>query len=533
MAEEFRRFGDTALSIPAAGAAAAAALAASLRDRAEAGVLDVVSGFESVLVEFDPDVTGADELADRLRGVAGRPARRAERSHVLPVAFDGPDLEAVGAATGLGADGVRRALLQARLRVAVLGFAPGFAYLGGLEGPLAEVERRPTPRPSVPAGSVAVAGGFAAVYPFASPGGWQLLGRTDVSLFDPDTPPFALLGPGDQVSFTEVAPDALAGAAPAPVRTARRAAGATFVVERAGTATTLQDRGRIGVAHLGVPRAGAADPVASAMANALLGNAAGAACLEVTAAGPRFRCRSQAFVAVVGRGATAAVDGRPVETGRVVPVGAGQLLEVSSTGSDPRAYLAVRGGFDGPVVLGSRATDRLVGLGPGPLVEGDELTAGDAVGPMADHLVPGSVPDRAHRRVLRVLPVGAGTDAPLLGRRYVVDQASDRVGMRLRPEGEPGPAPEVRVRSGPTTNGMVQVPPDGNPIVLLPDHATLGGYPVAGVVISADRGELGRCRPGDEVELSPVDQDEAREAARSLARTLAAAPAGVYPLRAD
>lgn len=525
------RFGDTALSLAAPDPASAAALAAALRARAEPGVLEVVGGFDSVLVEFDPGLVEAGPLAELLAGVRARPRRRAGRSHVLKVAFDGPDLDEVGALSGLGAGGVRRVLARTRLKVAVLGFAPGFAYLAGLEGPLAALERRSTPRPRVPAGSVAVAGGFCAVYPFATPGGWYLVGRTGASLFDADSPPYALLTPGDTVSFEEVDPsEVAAGDAPAP-RAPFRHRRPVFVVERPGTATALQDHGRLGVAHLGVPRAGAADPVAYALANALVGNPSDAACLELTATGPALRCRTEAHVALVGPGAAALLDGRPVAAGRVVPVAPGQLLEVPTTGVALRAYLALAGGFDGPVVLGSRGSDRLVGLGPGPLVAGDELGAEGPAGPLADHLVPGAMAEPGEQWTLRVLRRPGPAGAEVFEGSFVVDETSDRVGIRLRPESIPVPAVAPLAHSLPTTVGTVQLPPEGNPIVLLPDHATLGGYPVLGVVVSADRAVLGRVRPGNRVRLVDVSAAEADGARRSLARSLAGAAVGTYPRR--
>jgi KipI family sensor histidine kinase inhibitor len=508
-------------------------LAADLRARAEPGVLDVVGGFDSVLVEFDPGLVEAGPLAERLAGVRARPRRRAGRHHVLKVAFDGPDLDEVGALSGLGAGGVRRTLARTRLKVAVLGFAPGFAYLAGLGGPLAVVERRATPRARVPAGSVAVAGGFCAVYPFATPGGWHLVGRTGASLFDADAPPYALLAPGDTVSFEEVDPaEVAAGDAARPPRAPLRHRRPVFVVERPGTATALQDLGRLGVAHLGVPRAGAADPVAYALANALVGNPPEAACLELTATGPVLRCRAEAHVALVGSGAAALLDGRPVTAGRVVPVAPGQLLEVPSTGVALRAYLALAGGFDGPVILGSRGSDRLVGLGPGPIVAGDELGAEGPAGRLADHLVPGEMAEPGGQWTLRVLRhPGPTAGAEVFGRSFVVDETSDRVGIRLHPEGPPVQAVAPLAHSIPTTVGTVQLPPDGNPIVLLPDRATLGGYPVLGVVVSADRAVLGRVRPGDRIRLVEVSAAEADGARRSLARSLAGAVVGTYPRR--
>ena len=537
-----RRFGDAALAFGTRSVEAASALGAAVRSASIDGVIDVVGGFDSVLVIYEPDVVDFDTLAGRIRSITARlPARPAAKVIDVPTTFDGPDLEEVGRISGLGPDGVKRALLGATLRVAVLGFTPGFAYLSGLPRRLQRVPRRSTPRTSVPAGSLALADGHAGVYPQSTPGGWHLVGRTDVALFDPDTPPYALLQPGNLVRLREVEPSELSPTRQRRVSRApwRSPTGAVFEVESSGLFTTVQDHGRRGLAHLGVPRAGAADPVSFALANALVGNPLGAACLEVTATGPALRCRDATHVAVVGSGAEVTLDGMVVGTGRVLPVAPGQRLAVGPTGWGLRAYLAVRGGLVVPAVLGSCSTDRLVGLGPGPIVVGDELEAGRPTGTMADHLLsgaPGQAPPEGRRR-LRTVMVGAEDAdcwrAGLFDRPFEVDGSSDRVGLRLRlRSGRPLEMSSAPVRSAGTTVGTVQVPPDGNPVVLMADHATLGGYPVPAVVITADLGELGRCRPGDTVELVVVTPEEATTALRSLRRALDETVVGAYPIDA-
>ena len=538
---DVRRFGDAGLVVSTRSAEAAGALGAAFRSAAVEGVTDVVSGLDSVLVVYEPDLVDFDALAERLRSATARPlARRDPPTIVLPTAFDGPDLDEVGRISGLGRDGVVRALVGATLRVSVLGFTPGFAYLSGLPKRLRGIPRRSKPRQSVPAGSVALAGGHAAVYPQSTPGGWQLLGRTDVALFDPTTPPYALLAPGDLVRFRAVQPGELTPPreGPAPRQPNRAPDGYVFEVESPGLFTTVQDLGRREVAHLGVPRAGPADPVSFTLANALVGNRPDAACLEVTVVGPTLVCRQATHVAGVGSGVTVTLDGMAVGTGRVIPVSPGQRLAVGSTGADLRAYLAVRGGFSTPQVLGSRSTDRLTGLGLGPLVVGDQLEVGHPTGTMGDHLLPGApgqaTPDGPRRlRAMVTNHASEGWQAGLFDRLFVVDEASDRIGLRLRPrDGVPLPASGFEGRSAGTTVGTVQLPPDGHPVVLMADHATLGGYPVGAVVITADLGELGRCRPGDLIELTAVTPAEAVQAWRSLRRALNGAVAGTYPVAA-
>ena len=256
--------------------------------------------------------------------------------------------------------------------------------------------------------------------------------------------------------------------------------------------------------------------------------------LECTVSGPTLLCRTETHAAVVGPGAGVRLDGMEIAPGRVFPVALGQRLALGSSGHGLRAYLAVRGGFTTPAVLGSRSSDRLAGLGVGPLASGDELAAGHAAGPMADHLVAGFRAGSPGGRKLRVMVVGGEEAwAGLLDRPFEVTEASDRVGLRLRPTGDP-PAAAVEADTGSagTTVGTVQIPPDGHPVVLMVDHATTGGYPVGAVVITADLGELGQCRPGDTVELVVVTAAEAAAALRALRRWLDGAVVGPYPVQA-
>jgi biotin-dependent carboxylase-like uncharacterized protein len=408
---------------------------------------------------------------------------------------------------------------------------------------------------------VALAGGYAAVYPQSTPGGWQLVGHTDRPLFDAARPPFTLLRPGDTVRFDAVAPadtvqasDAAGATGGAGVTGGWPAGGqprrptlepppgvpTALVVEDPGLLTLVEDGGRRGVARLGVPTAGPADPVAHALANRLVGNPVGAAALEMTAAGPTLRCVEAGHLAVVGGGPPVTVDGYPVGDGHVVPLAPGQLVAVGRLRTGLRAYLAWAGGLVVPDVLGSRSTDRLASLGPGRLQAGDRLGAGPVTGPFADHLrLDGIVEHDGDREgdevVVRVLPGPHPDRFPstvlddLATTPMTVDGASDRIGLRL--DGPVRRAPGELASLGMVT-GAVQVPPDGRPVVLGPDHATLGGYPVAAVVITADRWKLGQCRPGDRIRFVPVTAAEAVVARAALDRSMAAAVVGRYPTEA-
>jgi biotin-dependent carboxylase-like uncharacterized protein len=296
------------------------------------------------------------------------------------------------------------------------------------------------------------------------------------------------------------------------------------------------------VAAAGVPAAGPADPVSHALANGLAGNASGAAALEVTGGGTRLRCLGPCHVAVAGASPALRVDGTDTAPGQLVPLDVGQLLEVGALRHGCRTYVAVAGGLLGPAVFGSQGSDELCGLGPGPLGPGARLFAGAWAPPLGDHLAPGvatELPDDGRPVELRVVPgphaerFSPGVLDRLGAATFRVGSDSNRVGLRLESEppvewGDTG----GELDSQPMVTGAVQLPPGGEPVVLLPDHATLGGYPVAAVVVAADHGLLGQCGPGTAVRLVPIDAEEADEALRARRRALAGAVVGHYPLAA-
>ncbi|WKE72795.1 biotin-dependent carboxyltransferase family protein [Streptomyces sp. WP-1] len=281
-----------------------------------------------------------------------------------------------------------------------------------------------------------------------------------------------------------------------------------LVVVRPGMLTTVQDLGRPGYAHLGVPRSGALDPPAAALVNRLVGNGPDAAVLETTLDGCALRPRSTVTVAVGGAPCPVAVGGRPAAWGAPVPVPAGALLEVGAVSAGVRGYVAVRGGVTVEPVLGSRATDLLSGLGPPPLAEGTVLPLGRPAGPPA-HLDTAPQPGPPAELVLRVTP-GPRADwfttrgrYDLTARAYRVSPASNRIGLRT----EGPPLERARGDELPSEGmvlGAVQVPPDGRPVVFLADHPTTGGYPVIAVVHPADLPAAAQAAPGTPLRFVPV-----------------------------
>lgn len=283
--------------------------------------------------------------------------------------------------------------------------------------------------------------------------------------------------------------------------------GASVEVVRAGALTTVQDLGRPGYAHLGVPGAGALDRPAHRAANRLVGNPADAAGLETTVNGCALRMTRAVVVAVTGAPCAVRVDGRPAAWGGPVRVPSGAVLEVGPAIRGLRGYVALAGGVAVPAVLGSRSADLMSGLGPAPLKDGDVLALGTPSGPPAAveviplpgppgelvlPVVPGPRDDWFPPEALRILATGA----------YRVASDSNRIALRTE-----GPAlPRSREGELPSegmVGGALQVPPGGHPILFLADHPTTGGYPVIGVVPGSALAPAAQAVPGTSIRFVP------------------------------
>jgi KipI family sensor histidine kinase inhibitor len=550
------------------------------------GVMEWVPAYRTAAVHLDLEelsragagLEGAIiDLAERLLAALERPAQAPDgesaRRIRLPAVFGGafgPDLEACAERTGMSVERFVQMFTSTEFEVAMLGFAPGFPYLSGLPGALFQ-PRRESPRLSVPAGSVGIAGNQAGVYPVRSPGGWQIIARTPARLFRPEAEQPFLLAPGDRVSFEPVTADhpdvaALADeAAPTGPEHTPGTQDAALTVAAPGMQSTVQDAGRFGWRTHGVSAGGAMDFVSLRLANALVGNPEGAAALEITMLGPSFRLRRDLLIAVCGAEFDVRVDGEPIPLSRPVWVRSGAELRLGRASRGCRGYLAVAGGIEVPPVLGSRSTDlrsAFGGYGGRALAAGDELRCGRPA-PAAERLSrrlreQADLGGRAWAAVLwgADLPYpraksGAGSRIPLrvvwgaewdafdrLSRSrfqteaYRVEAASDRMGVRL------SGAAVIRERaeelpSHGVVPGTIQVPPDGRPIILGADCQPTGGYPKIAHVIRADMPVLAQCAPGDVVEFVPVSHEEAWSAWQAMERGLRIRLAGIRLKGAD
>ncbi len=303
-----------------------------------------------------------------------------------------------------------------------------------------------------------------------------------------------------------------------------------FKVVNPGPHTLVQDGGRQGVLHLGVTSAGPMDRLSFDWANRLCGNQAGTAALEITFGGLELEALQATMVVVTGPPCPLFVNDSPATPWQGLALTPGDRLRIGQPRLGCRLYLALAGGFVGQRVFGSRATvprEGLGGIDGRPLVSGDRLALArapeQAPRPFAlpDALRP-TYPDIARETPLRVIPCLQARDLPRAARRLFFTQTyrltphSDRMGCRF--EGQPLEVPSVNLLSEGITPGAIQLPPDGQPIVLMRDHQTLGGYPRIGAVIGCDLDTLGQLVPGAVARFSPITLNGARALLRQARR---------------
>ena len=495
-------------------------------------------------------------------GVSG--AESHGRMIEIPVCYGGehgPDLVETAALRSMTPERLIELHTSTEYGVRFLGFSPGFAYLAGLPEAI-HAPRLATPRPRIAAGSVGIAGSQTGIYPQATPGGWRLIGRTPLRMFDAARAEAdggaTLVNLGDRVRFVAIPPerfeelhqkDAAFGSSMGAGKHTRvehrRDACATRTVQTSpaitiihpGHFTTIQDLGRPGHAAFGVPRSGAADHLSLRLGNRLVGNPDSAAALEMTLFGCTIECDASITIAITGSDAAATItrsNGSIVEIPRNQPVTLNphERLKIAAMRTDARGYLCLAGGIDVPVVLGSRSTHVASGIGG---FDGRALRAGDRLqlGHTTHAPATGSstrdaasfVLDEIHDPTLILTPGPHAAIIPSIIARLssaalTVTERADRSGIRLRSDVPLGTPPgDLLTEPMLPGGGSMQLTPSGEVIILGPDGPTTGGYPVIASVAEVCMPALGQLAPGDEVLCDFVTETAARStAAAQLAR---------------
>jgi KipI family sensor histidine kinase inhibitor len=468
------------------------------------GVTDLIPGYWNLFVEFDPLLTARARLEHIVRTLESKleGAAFVGREHVIPVRYDGADLEAVAELTGLPTTEIIARHTSSPYTVYALGFTPGFPYLGTLE-PALHVQRLAVPRAHTPAHSVAIAGAQTGIYPLPSPGGWRVIGSALRRVYDPHRAQPFLLEPGDRVRFQAVERGDLEPSTPAP--DAALEGVPLFRVLETGLLSSVQDAGRRMVGRYGLARAGALDPRAAHAANALVGNASDAPVLEFALRGPTLEVLEPAVLALAGGGVRVVLNGHDLELHKSFTVRRGDHLEFPSVANGVRAYLAVRGGINGALRFGSRNTDLRAGLGGMRLEAGDVVHRLEAAPRAVRAGFAWTPPALEGIAVLRVTPgPQAALFPPEAWRTFLKStyrvSSGDRMGVRL--EGARLEATRFDITSEGVPVGAVQVNSSGQPMVLLNDRGTLGGYAKIAVLARSSLGVAAQLRPGARVRFA-------------------------------
>jgi KipI family sensor histidine kinase inhibitor len=482
------------------------------------GVDEVIPGARTVLVRFDPFAIDRAQLTEKLGQLDVSIHReRSGNTFDIPVTYNGEDLGEVAELLGWSVDELIRRHSDATYSVAFTGFAPGFAYMTS-DDVAFNVPRRKTPRVRIPAGSVAIAGQFSGVYPSDSPGGWQLLGTTQMRMWDTARARAALLAPGDRVRFRDVTKGAVVSVAAdvQPVLAVRASSGG-LVVTRADRPVLYQDFGRPQQADQGVSVCGAVDRLALSMANVCVGNPENSLGLEVTFGGLSLLADRPVTLAVTGalcpisiRSRDGAVVNLPHSRPFAVDAGEEVTLEIPSRGM--RSYVALRGGFLADRVLESASTDTLAKIGPAPIGCGDVLVP--ANGPVTfidpDLHVGRMLPRPGECLTVDVI-LGPRTDwftgesvGLFLSQEWQVTPESSRVGVRLSGAQVLERRDRAELPSEGTIFGSIQVPHSGQPVLFLTDHPVTGGYPVIAVVASHHLAMLGQIPIGARIRFNSI-----------------------------
>ena len=517
-----------------------------------AGVLEVLPTYCSVSIYFDEAICQISLLKD----LAQKALQKSEeektestdsaRTITIPVCYEdkefAPDLEKVALHAKLSKEEVIKLHSSSDYLIYMMGFLPGFPYLGGMN-PRLETPRLETPRTKIPAGSVAIGGAQTGLYPVESPGGWNIIGRTPLRLFDVKRKPFFLYEAGDKIRFLPITREEfenfdeslwlaqVAGKSEASIETSDDAADSKEVYEcgggikilEPGLLTSIQDSGITGFQKYGIGQSGAMDQISFALANQICGNEKNAACLETTLAGPSIRFVTACDFAITGAVfENATLDGVGIQMNKKISAKAGSVLNCGFATKGLRSYIAFTGGLLVPKVFGSSSTNlksKIGGYMGRKLLPGDELAIGvnqsKAKSAGNNGFSKGFIqssflnPYFSKNKDVLVLDCIKSSQFNNFQKKivkkftdsiYTVSAESDRMGIRFTGLGlECG---KTDIISDAIPFGAVQITSAGLPVVMAADRQTTGGYAKIACVTKASMCLLAQAIPGTKVKFN-------------------------------
>lgn len=513
------------------------------------GFVETVPAYNTLAVYYNPvevvqtAATIAASVEETVKSIianAKSPIASTTQLIEIPVCYDedfAPDLAETAVNLQLSTDTLIQLHCSKTYHVYMLGFTPGFPYMAKTDERIV-TKRKQQPRLTVVPGSVAIAGEQTGIYPFATPGGWNIIGRTSLQLFDRHrTNPF-LLKAGDEVKFKPITQDEFEQYSSSNIElnstnsinrsTETSAANKPMIqVEQCGFLTTLQDTGRTGYLQYGVSKGGAMDSSAAQLANVLVGNDADETVLELTQSPHRFLFTADTVIAFAGGGLQPETEKQLLPLHKPLFIAAGTVVHCKQQLPGFRLYIAVTGGFAADEFLQSSSTDLLIKAGG---FNGRSLKK-------ADILLQKNKHNKLQQQLLQVLKAGATielfqsnesimgttirvlkgaewnylTDASATNftqQAFTVTQQSNRMGYRLKTE-TLQTNQSCDIVSSPVTQGTVQLTSSGEMIILMADAQTVGGYPRIAQVCAADLSLLAQKKPGDAIQFQIVSLQEA------------------------
>jgi KipI family sensor histidine kinase inhibitor len=451
------------------------------------------------------------------------------------------DLSFIANEKNISKEEVIRMHSSAVYKVYMIGFSPGFPYMGIVNDSIA-VPRKTTPRAMVEAGSVGIAGKQTGIYSFNTPGGWQIIGRTPLKLFDTEREISSLLKAGDTIQFQQISSEEFYQQQQLPsvknheTKNSEDIGGEIkAIIKKPGIATTVQDAGRFGFQSQGVVTGGAMDLFAYRTGNLLVGNNQDAAAIEITFANTEIVFEQDALIAVCGRGADLFINGVPAPVWKTIAIKKGASLFFKNNNEGAKMYLSIAGGWDVKKIMNSSSTylpANFGGYNGRTLQQGDLLKANTKLSEVSLQIISSiqsgknfiaalwsiQLPDffNYNVKIIRVLK-GPEQDwfkdssiENFYSSSFIVSNAADRMGYRLN--GSMIMKKESKeLLSTAVTKGTLQVTPDGNMILLMSDCQTTGGYPRIAQVAAADLNICAQLKPGDSITFKEISFEEAEQ----------------------
>jgi KipI family sensor histidine kinase inhibitor len=462
----------------------------------------------------------------------------------IPVCYDeefGIDLQELSELLQLSKEDIIQLHSKELYKVFMMGFTPGFAYMGKLNQQLF-TNRKIKPRLEVPPGSVAIAGNQTGIYPLQTPGGWNIIGRTPLLLLNKEKQNPFLLKAGDHVKFIPITKKEFESisrlTSPSDGNLATIQYGSSHQagmhddkihIQQCGFLTTLQDTGRVKFLQYGIGKGGVMDFYSMQLANAMVGNMLSEVVLEITQSPHVFHFTNTTIVAFTGGGLQPMIDGQPIPFNHAVLIEENSTVEIKQQIPGYSLYMAIAGGMHAEKFANSSSTNLLLKTGGHygrPLQKGDQLILKNKLTPAQKKLYKvlqsgatiqlNHKEKNFHSNVIRVMEgidwsfLSSSSKQKITSSQFTIGMQSNRMGYRLTGELLQTEQP-CEIISSAVTQGTVQLTPSGEMIVLMADAQTIGGYPRILQVAITDLPILAQKKPGDRIQFQFISLQEAEE----------------------